>query len=86
MQTLIQATSDEFINLVRQAVREELKGLNEHQISAEEQAMTKKEAAAYLRVSLSTLERLIKCDVLPVLNIGKRVFIRRSDLAKQLQK
>ena len=80
MQTVIQATPEEFINLVRTAVREELKIISTNGQHNPERPFTKKEAAKHLNISLSTLERMIRGNELPVFNIGKRVFIKQQDM------
>jgi excisionase family DNA binding protein len=86
MNNVIQGTADEFVQLLRQAVREELKSHVDQSVKPDARPLTKKEAARDLRISLSTLERLIKSNQLPVFNIGKRIFIKRQELDLYLQK
>ena len=85
MQTVIQATPGEFIEMVRQAVREELKNLSVEQNALQKSGFNKKEAAKYLNVSLSTLERLIKGRAFVIYRIGKRIFIKKEALDNYLK-
>ncbi|OOQ57123.1 helix-turn-helix domain-containing protein [Mucilaginibacter pedocola] len=85
METIIQASATEFIQMVRDAVREELSALKPT-AREDRPAANKKEAAAALRVSLSTLERLIKSGEVPIFNIGKKVFIKNADIEAYLNK
>jgi excisionase family DNA binding protein len=47
--------------------------------------LTKPEAQAYLRVSRATLDRLIATKTLPIIKLGRRVFIRQAALDQVLQ-
>lgn len=80
MQTLIVATREDFISMVRAAIREESSSTPETKSEIDPANLTKKEAATALRVSLSTINNLIRSRQLPVFNIGKLVFIKRSDI------
>jgi excisionase family DNA binding protein len=42
--------------------------------------LTLRETTAYLRISLSTLRRMIAYGAIPVVRIGKGVRVRQSDL------
>ena len=47
-----------------------------------DELLTRKESQDYLKISLSTLERLIKSGTLPAVKIGRQVRIKRSDLER----
>jgi excisionase family DNA binding protein len=49
------------------------------------EVMSRQEACAYVGVSLSTLERLIREGALPVVKLGRRVLIRKASLEAWLQ-
>jgi len=42
--------------------------------------LSKNEVTAYLKISLTTLDRLIKRRALPFVKIGKRVIFKRADI------
>lgn len=48
--------------------------------------MTRQEAAELLRVSLPTLDRLLRQNKLPVIRIGKSVRFRKSSLQAMIDK
>jgi excisionase family DNA binding protein len=50
----------------------------------EEEWLTKVELAAYLRVSLSTVNRLLRDNALPGVKLGRAVRFRRTDLLRWL--
>ncbi|MDB5131792.1 MAG: hypothetical protein JWR02_1541 [Mucilaginibacter sp.] len=86
MNTVIQGTPEEFLDVVRQAIREELTMHSQQSIKQPVQTLSKKEAAKYLHLSLSTLERLLKGGEVPFFNIGKRIFIKQVDIEDFLNK
>lgn len=83
MQAVYQISADELVQVIRQAVREELKILTPGQSTAIK-PFNKKETAAFLKVSLSTVERLIKSGQLQTYNIGKRILIKEETLLMYL--
>lgn len=54
--------------------------LNHVPAAAPEHLFTRREAAAVLRVSLSTVEKLISSGRLPVLRFGRIIRVRSSDV------
>jgi excisionase family DNA binding protein len=46
--------------------------------------LTKPEAQAYLRVSRATLDRMIAAGTVPIIKLGRRVFIRQAALDQLL--
>ncbi|MCX6565391.1 MAG: helix-turn-helix domain-containing protein [Candidatus Aminicenantes bacterium] len=46
---------------------------------------TKSEIIAYLRISLATLDRLIKRHAFPFIKFEKKVFFRRSEIDAYLE-
>jgi len=48
--------------------------------------MTKVEAAEYMRVSLATIDRLMKSRELRHAKVGKKVLIRRKDIDTLIEK
>jgi excisionase family DNA binding protein len=47
--------------------------------------MTKREVMDYLRISLATIDRLIKRYAFPYIKLGKRVLFRRSEIDAYLE-
>jgi excisionase family DNA binding protein len=48
--------------------------------------MSRHEAAASLRISLRTLDRLVAAGALPVVRLGRRVVIREDDLENLVER
>jgi excisionase family DNA binding protein len=47
--------------------------------------MTKREVMDYLRISLATLDRLIKRHAFPYIKLEKKILFRRSDIDAYLE-
>lgn len=84
MQTIIQTTSDELLQLVREAVREELRCHADQSLNGPEYVTkapaTRQQAAKFLNVSLPTLDKLIRSNQLTSFNIGRQIRIKWADL------
>jgi excisionase family DNA binding protein len=48
--------------------------------------MTKAEAVEYMRLSVATIDRLMKNRALPYVKVGKKVLFRRPDIDVFLEK
>lgn len=85
MNRIIQASEEEFLQIVRLAVREEMKSFVPANMEQRAPA-TKKEAADHLGISLPTLDQLIKTKQLKSFNIGRSVRFRWVDIEAYLDK
>lgn len=52
----------------------------------EDAVMTKAEAIEYMRISVATIDRLMKSRTLPFIKVGKKVLFRKSDIDKFLER
>lgn len=50
----------------------------------EDRLLSKKEVLVYLRISMSTLDRILMKEM-PYIKLGKRVLFRKSDIDKYLE-
>lgn len=81
MHQLIQISTDELLNLIRQAVSEELCKINLDNNKSDNRApATRQEACRFLNISIPTLDKLIKSNQLPTFTIGRQVRIKWIDL------
>lgn len=85
---LVPFTQDEFIELLRSVVREELQvmltGMQQDAVSDDEPLCTREEIAAYLRISLVTLTDWVKRG-LPSLSRRGRVLFLKSEVLEWLK-
>lgn len=52
---------------------------------AEKGLLTKAETGEYMRVSLATIDRLMKTRQLPFIKLGKRVLFKKADVDRFLE-
>jgi excisionase family DNA binding protein len=82
---LVPFTQDEFIEMLRSVVREELqvmlRGMPQAAVSKDEPLLTREEVAAYLRISLVTLTDWVKRGLPSLSNRGRVVFLKSEVLA-----
>jgi excisionase family DNA binding protein len=57
-----------------------------HQTPTEEEIMTTREAAAFLRISVLTLRKALQNRNLPVHKVGRKYFYIRSEILEWLKK
>ena len=77
-------TSDEFKQMVREAVIETMSMKNED--SAEMKFYTRHETCEILHISLSTLDTYVKKGAITCSHVGKRVLFSQDDIDKALAK
>ena len=76
---------DELMDLIRAAVRSEFNA-NQTSPDDEEEIMTRRQAAAYLGVSLTTINGWVKNGKLPGYRIGCNIRFKKSEVENSLKK
>lgn len=76
-------TIEELQNLIRSTIREEIQ-LALDKKPDENKYMTRKEAAALLKISLPTLNQYIKIGIINGFRIGTRVLYKLKDLESKM--
>ena len=76
---LISIGKEELQELVRSAVKSELRNKQQKQL------MNFKETREYLGISTSTLNKWKSTDKIPFKRLGKRIFFNRSDVLQALK-
>jgi excisionase family DNA binding protein len=81
----IQITPGELQDAIVQGVSRKLDEIKEHlEPKSPEEYLSKKEAAAFLKINISTLHSYIKKGVIPAYSLKGRVYVKRSEVEKAI--
>lgn len=83
MKELLTNPFQEIYNVILE-LKQDIADLKQYKEPVDDSLLTKKEAASYLRVSLSTLTNLVNSGQLVKSNIGRNPKFRKSNLDKYL--
>jgi hypothetical protein len=84
--TLFQGTPEGLVDLLMNAIRQELKDLKDEAPSPADELFTKKQACEFLKVTATTLWRWQKLGKLETYGIGKIRYYKKADLLNLLIK